>query len=117
MVLLTRKCTPIQNNKRKEERYQNRRLSNVESQKGPTQKRPARRDRPKGTSHKGPRPKRDQGQKRPRSLSRSKKYICAIGFLLLIFSLGKFFINDVTHFLRFLSPLPVLSTLLNRFMN
>ena len=84
-------------NKRKEQRRSNQLLAKVGSQKGPTQKGPARMERPKGTSHKGPRPKRDQGQKRPRSLSRSKKYICAIGFLLLIFSLGKFFI---THFTK-----------------
>ena len=32
----------------------------VGSQKGPSQKGLAKRDRPKGTSQKGPRPKRDQ---------------------------------------------------------
>ena len=37
----------------------------VGSQKGPSQKGLAKRDRPKGTSQKGPRPKRDHGQKGP----------------------------------------------------
>ena len=42
-----------------------RQLSTVGSQKGPSQKGLAKRDRPKGTSQKGPRPKRDHGQKGP----------------------------------------------------
>ena len=40
-------------------------LALVGSQKGPSHKGPAKRDRPKGTSQKGPRPKRDQAQKGP----------------------------------------------------
>ena len=41
-------------------------IQSVGSQKGPSQKGLAKRDRPKGTSQKGPRPKRDHGQKGPR---------------------------------------------------
>ena len=41
-------------------------LALVGSQKGPSHKAPAKRDRPKGTSKKGPRPKRNEAQKGPR---------------------------------------------------